>query len=263
MSDRKLKAELEHQSRFACSAGTDFIRNKQRFWESVLFALSRHAGSSIRGPVVEIGNGPFGAFLALDGKAEVICIDPLNKEYLRLFPHLRKTRSVSFITGNAEAGLDLPRANTVICYNALDHIENPEAVIENMLRLSSEEAVFIVGVDYYPNGILKWLMHRFRKHIDLPHPSHFTLPELEGLLGASFDILGRIPTSEFRVFKEDLPSEKGESGRGLGLPYHAGALAYRAIYPIGKALGMGGAGPSLGIKRMAVFVLRKRRRGRQ
>ena len=242
----KLEAELEHHKNVLPGADKAYIEKKRIFWDSVLDLVRKHNGGKIGRPVLEVGNGPFGAFLALDGK-DTVCVDPLNGEY-RKFPHFSALRS-RFIDSGMESVGDIGRFSTIISYNALDHVDDPEKTVARMLELSSEDAIFLIGVDYYGSGLLKGFMHAFRRQIDAPHPHHFGLGELKAMFGKDFEILEIAGNSGFKAFGEKLPEQKGLS---------AVSSAYRLAYSIGKRFGMGGKEANLGIKKMAVFVMRKK-----
>ncbi|HSB47493.1 MAG TPA: hypothetical protein VLD37_05745 [Candidatus Bilamarchaeum sp.] len=255
----KLDAELDHHLRIAGRATSAYIEEKRQFWESVLELVRRHNGGRIGRPVLEIGNGPFGAFLALD-RRDTVCVDPLNGRYREIFPHFKALES-RFIESGIESAGTPGRFSTIISYNSLDHVDDAERAVAKMAELSRKGAVLLVGVDYYRSGLLRSFMHAFRRHIDTPHPHHFLLGELEELLGRHFEILEITDNSRFRVVEEGLPERKtGFIDEFMARP--AGALAgaaYRGAYLAGKKLGMGGREANLGIKKMAVFVLRKER----
>jgi SAM-dependent methyltransferase len=250
----KLEAELKHHKGVPRTA--DYLRKKTGFWESVLGFLREHG--RVEGPVLEVGNGPYGAFLALEEKA--YCVDPLNSEYLSAFPHMRGRRNAEFISSGIE-GLELrEKCRTVISYNGLDHVDDPAAAIRKMLELSTGDALFLFGVDHYPSRLMARAVHALGRHIDPPHPHHFTLEDLEMLL-EPFTVLERTGTSRFKSFPESLPRDGGLIASARKSPIAAAAgMAYRLAYPVGKLAGMGGKEANLGIKRMAVFVMRKKGR---
>ncbi|MBD3210361.1 hypothetical protein GF318_03195 [Candidatus Micrarchaeota archaeon] len=234
--DRKLEAELRHQKKL--SASQRFIENKKRFWDSVLELLPE-----IKEPILEIGNGPFGFFLSLQGK-DMYCVDPLNERYLGVFSHLRGAK---FISSNIESLEGIPKCKTVLSYNALDHVEDVDASLKRMCELSSDDAVFLIGVDCYPNGLISGTAHLLRKYIDVPHPHHFTRKGITKILGRHLTIERTTDESGFRKFHESAPGPD----RSL-----AGAI-YHAAYSSAKKAGLV-KGYSLGIKKPVVFVLRKK-----
>jgi hypothetical protein len=261
MDETKLSAELLHHERIARIANKGYLEKKRKFWESVLELVKKHSGGVVSTPVLEIGNGPFGAFLALKS-GETYCVDPLNDRYKDLFPHLRRIKNATFISGEVESLDSVPPARTVICYNALDHMDEPAAARSGMFRLAADDATVLVGVDYYGNWLIKMFVHAFRRHIDAPHPQHFSIDDLRRLFAERFEIIEVTDTSGFRFFPEDPPPEDENALvriRKRPLPALAGIL-YGLAYYFGKKAGMGGKEPNLGIKRTAVFVMRKRQR---
>lgn len=166
------------------------------------------------GPWVEIGIGPLGIgciHLTANGGRELIGVDPLSPVDLdlsALSPAFRSvlagchTASYRHIVGRGESidlGSDL--AALVVCYNVLDHCEDPSAVIAEAARLLLPGGHFVLGCDVYSDaGRIK---HRIRAALmrtmgraidsiaDLAHPHQFVARDLERLMqGRTLEILG-------------------------------------------------------------------------
>jgi SAM-dependent methyltransferase len=189
------------------------------------WALNQVPGlERVPGPWVEIGIGPLGIgciHLTANGGRELIGVDPLatvDLEPSALSPVFRSilagchTASYRHVVGRGEmVDLGSEVAALVVCYNVLDHCEDPAAVIAETARLLLPGGHFVLGCDVYSEaGRIK---HRVRGALaratgrtlnsiaDLAHPHQFVARDLEGLMkGANLDILA-VNTRPAELFK--------------------------------------------------------------
>lgn len=183
--DRWLKAQ-EAEKCFFRSNKSD-LRVVQKGW--FLGQLCRWSGFSFSDlsifegkKIIEVGCGASGFVSVLGG----IGIDPLVAFYKKQKELL--SRKANYIQGVGEF---LPILNNstdvVICYNVIDHVKNPNYVLNEIHRILKRE------------GLLLFQSHTFNKlyafacnlhDSDLPHPFHLTFSELRRLLRQSgFEIL--------------------------------------------------------------------------
>ncbi len=123
---------------------------------------------------VEIGAGPYPALAAAGGAwRRAVAVDPLAREYAAegLLP-----KACERITYIAARGEDIPlpdgTADLVIIENALDHVEDPAAVLNEARRL------------LVPGGLL-WLLVDLSTYSDAMHPHPFDEARLRHLLGVA------------------------------------------------------------------------------
>src|SRR5262245_48914119 len=97
-----------------------------------------------RGTILDIGCGPRPAF------APCIVIDPLATDYQAITPQewwldveVHNACAENFIPGLMDT------ADTVICWNALDHAIGWQVILENMLSYGTEGARFAVATDFH------------------------------------------------------------------------------------------------------------------
>jgi len=109
--------------------------------------------------VLDIGSGPMGGLLQFLPCKKKISLDPLNDEYLKLFPEFYNP-NIEYITGKGEnIPLEDKSVSLVTCTNAIDHTENPQQVIKEIKRVLK------------PSGYLAVLFCINLSKIH-PHPAH-------------------------------------------------------------------------------------------
>jgi len=85
--------------------------------------------------VLDIGSGPMGGILQFIDCYDKISIDPLNKEYLENFPEFFNPNIVYFSKGAENISLPVDSVDLVTCINALDHVDNPQTVLEEVVKV--------------------------------------------------------------------------------------------------------------------------------
>ena len=154
---------------------------------------------------VEIGIGPIGVgcvHLIAAPRRELVGVDPLRPVELRaekLSPAFRslvagcQSAAYRHLVGRGEH-VDLPdeSAALIVCYNVLDHCEDPARVVRESTRVLGRGNHLILGCDVYSTaGRIK---HRVRAGLarasgvtldsiaDLAHPHQFVASDLEALV---------------------------------------------------------------------------------
>ena len=95
------------------------------------------------GRIVDIGSGPRPPF------APCIVIDPLALEYQKMTP-LEWWHGVEVHAHPAEYQIKGLEADTVICWNCLDHTIGWCTILDNMLAYGMQWSRFAVATDFYP-----------------------------------------------------------------------------------------------------------------
>jgi SAM-dependent methyltransferase len=137
-----------------------------KYWSEELprFSCSRDLFSGKR--VLDIGCGPVGLIHFLDNAAERIRIDPLLLQYESRMPLRDPQLSL------AGLGESLPLASDsvdiAICFNALDHMQDPGAALAEIRRVLRPEGTLLLMIHSFP----KWARPFF--WIDRLHPHHWT-----------------------------------------------------------------------------------------
>lgn len=94
------------------------------------------------GAIIDIGCGPRPPF------APCTVIEPLADDYRKLVP-AHWWRGVVVYAQPAETYLEGLRADTVICWNCIDHAIGWRDILDNMLRYGNENARFAIATDFH------------------------------------------------------------------------------------------------------------------
>jgi ubiquinone/menaquinone biosynthesis C-methylase UbiE len=128
--------------------------------------------------VLDVGCGPFGLIHFADHAAERIRVDPLLPQYSQRLP--LKGWSLCAM---AES---LPLANRsidlAVCFNALDHMRDPEAALEEIARVLRPGGAALLMIHTFP----AWLWPLFR--FDRMHPHHYTEGSFASIVRSHFRI---------------------------------------------------------------------------
>jgi hypothetical protein len=95
------------------------------------------------GDIIDIGCGPRPPF------APCTVIDPLANDYRKIVP-AEWWVGVTVYARPAEKRIDGLQADTIICWNALDHLIGWKDVLDNMLAYGRPDATFAVATDFWP-----------------------------------------------------------------------------------------------------------------
>jgi len=130
--------------------------------------------------VLDIGCGPVGLIHFVDNAAERIRIDPLLLQYESRMALQGPQLSLA---GLGEA---LPLASDsvdiAICFNALDHMQDPGAALAEIRRVLRPGGTLLLMIHSFP----KWARPFF--WVDRLHPHHWTAPAFVSQVGDSFEV---------------------------------------------------------------------------
>lgn len=85
--------------------------------------------------VLDIGSGPMGGILQFLPCEERVSLDPLNELYVKNFPDFYNPNIIYFSHSAERIHLEDNYFDLVTCVNALDHVEEPELVMEQVKRV--------------------------------------------------------------------------------------------------------------------------------
>jgi ubiquinone/menaquinone biosynthesis C-methylase UbiE len=151
-----------------------------KYWSEELprFGCSRDLFTGKR--VLDIGCGPVGLIHFLDNAAGRIRIDPLLLQYESRM--MLEGPQLS-LAGLGEA---LPLASdsvdVAICFNALDHMQDPAAALAEIRRVLRPGGTLLLMIHSFP----KWARPFF--WVDRLHPHHWTAPAFVAQVGETFDV---------------------------------------------------------------------------
>ncbi len=116
--------------------------------------------------VVDIGCGPVGLIHFVEGAAERVQIDPLLDRYEN---RLRLPEPQLSLVGEAERlPLAAASVDAAICFNALDHMRDPDAALRELVRVVRPGGRMLLMVHTFP----QWAMPLM--WADRMHPHHWT-----------------------------------------------------------------------------------------
>jgi SAM-dependent methyltransferase len=152
--------------------------------------------------ILEVGSGPFGMIYYIEVAKLAIAYDPLLPYFVGADIGACASVPTIKICGKGE---ESPFADDsfdiVICYNVLDHTENPERVLEEISRVLVHKGLVYVSVNTFHPLLLGGGGRSILNRLDNPHPYHFSYTEVRGLLVRS----GLEPFREVRSRMGSLP----------------------------------------------------------
>jgi len=89
--------------------------------------------------------------------------------------------------------------DVILCINGLDHVLNPELVLNEIERLLKPSGTLLIGSTVFPAPIvrLRYFAERFFNLLrDEAHPYSYSLPALKRTLSRHFDIVEEIEMDE-------------------------------------------------------------------
>lgn len=163
---------------FQVTWAREFAQNREcvgEYWERFrdLQQLKRICNNNPDSCVLDVGCGISSVLHYLEGRR--YGIDPLAREYKKLY---RFPRDISIQPGHGE---QIPFSDgcfdTVFCCNVLDHVSNPQRVVEEICRVLRPGGMFVLAVEVFAE----------RRPRDLKHPFSFTNEDVAALCSRGFD----------------------------------------------------------------------------
>jgi SAM-dependent methyltransferase len=151
-----------------------------KYWADELprFGCSQDFFTSRR--VLDIGCGPVGLIHFLENASERIRIDPLLLQYEARMPLQGRQLSL------AGLGESLPLAtesiDIAICFNALDHMQDPAAALSEIKRVLRPGGTLLLMIHSFPTWARPFYW------IDRLHPHHWTAPAFISQIGETFQV---------------------------------------------------------------------------
>jgi ubiquinone/menaquinone biosynthesis C-methylase UbiE len=132
--------------------------------------------------VIEIGCGPIGLIWGFK-YSDLYGIDPLHDLYCKNshILKLRKKKHVKYSKAQGEKiNFDDKYFDLIICHNVLDHAENDEAVINEIIRITKDDGIIYLNVNYHRKmyKYIKYFFSRIGIYFEKHHPFCFTKSEL-------------------------------------------------------------------------------------
>ncbi len=131
--------------------------------------------------VLDAGCGPAGVFMVLE-KQHVTAIDPLLNDYENQLTHFKIAdfKNVEFIHSPIENFKQENYFDVVFCLNAINHVEDYEAALNNLTESLKPNGLFILTIDAHNHSFFKHLFRAIPG--DILHPYQFGLNEYKSHL---------------------------------------------------------------------------------
>jgi len=157
----------------------------ERFVEAELKKIGLNLASFRHKTVLEIGCGPKGPINFLP-PGKKYGLDPLMDEYLESGCYSKK--DVEYIKGKGEkTDFESNFFDIVICYNVLDHCEDPIKTLNEVWRILKKNGVLFLEVHVVKN--VGPFLVRLLNRSDTCHPHHFKARSLKKeLIKSNFKI---------------------------------------------------------------------------
>ena len=154
---------------------------KKKYWESVIEKIRKY----IKGNrILDIGCGPTGIFISPfftnTDKYLKTGIDSLMAHYLENYPFLKEMK-VNWINAPFENYAFEESFDTVFIFNALDHTQNPELVIQKINHILTPNGVVVISLNIYNQKLIKMVIEKI-PFLDPLHPHKFYYEDLVTLL---------------------------------------------------------------------------------
>lgn len=165
VSDEAWRAAQDAEYRFWVSRGTLGLKKEGEKMLKYFF----EAPQVYKGTVVELGPGPLG-YTSVISADKKIAIEPLTDRLRELFA---LPEDVEYLKGKGEA-IPLPDdcADVVFCSNVLNHVQNPEKVLQEITRILKSGGIMYFSIYFDVQSTL--------------HPFNFTRRGIKKLLDKYF-----------------------------------------------------------------------------
>jgi 2-polyprenyl-3-methyl-5-hydroxy-6-metoxy-1,4-benzoquinol methylase len=171
-----------------------------------LFALPFTKGKK----VLDLASGEgYGSSLLAQSASEVIGVD-LDREAVSHASRVYPNKNLTFVVGSMEKVPLDELFDVIVCFEAMEHIENHELLCFEIKRLLKPGGVFILST---PN---KWVYSENGITVNPYHVKELDLKELQTLLGKYFNhhyFYGQKAVTSSRIFPLDSASKKIEEKR--------------------------------------------------
>lgn len=158
----------------------DYIQWKKNYWHKFLQQINIDA-EKICEPVIDIGCGPAGIFMIIEGE-NVTALDPLLSKYeseLEIFKR-ENYPNKKFVECDFESFEPAEKFKTIFCINAINHFIDIHFSLEKLYHLTDKNGKLIVSIDTHNYGFFKYLFRLIP--LDVLHPHQYNLQEYKQML---------------------------------------------------------------------------------
>jgi 2-polyprenyl-3-methyl-5-hydroxy-6-metoxy-1,4-benzoquinol methylase len=157
-----------------------YLRWKTDYWRDFLQKSGIALAPNSR--VLDAGCGPAGIFAILSEEHETHAVDPLLGAYEAKLAHFKRADwpKVHFIQSTLEAYTSDPPFDVVFCLNAINHVIDIDACLDQLAALVRPGGTLALSIDAHNHALLKHLFRLLPG--DILHPHQYDLKEYQDMV---------------------------------------------------------------------------------
>ena len=160
-----------------------YLQWKQGYWQQFIMPIKKNVptlSSEEKLQILDAGCGPAGIFIVLQ-QHQITAVDPLLSQYEQL-PHFSKNDyvEVNFIETTLEKFQAEKKFDVVFCLNAINHVEDIKACINNLYASLKPKGYLVLSVDVHRHNFLKKIFQLIPG--DILHLHQYSLEDYLNLL---------------------------------------------------------------------------------
>ena len=152
------------------------FKYKQKLFMLGSFAMTGWDAKAYKGKcILEVGCGPYGMIEIFPDESIRLAFDPLNDEYDQLFSKIR-SETIKYTSVWKEVTEKKQEFDLAICFNVLDHTDDPEKVLAQMMAALKSGGQFLIQVNTVRDGYERTAEHKKM------HPSSIKANEMQKII---------------------------------------------------------------------------------
>lgn len=169
-----------------------YIKKKIIFWEKIFQKINSKHKINKKRSFLDFGCGPSGIVLIFQKKENLVCLDPLMKEYLRINPKLREFKA-KYMSSKIEEFSTSEKFNYIFGFNSLDHVDSIKDSLKKIKSLLDKDGRFIISVNCHNFKFMQKILLKTGFIFDKLHPHQYTLNDYVLFLERNgFEVIDKI-----------------------------------------------------------------------
>ncbi len=154
----------------------EYQRSKINYWNRVLNKTKKYIDLDESASFLDSGCGPSGLVLKYPKKSNLVCLDPLMKDYLNSYSYL-KDYDAKYISGKIEEFSSKEKFEYIFNFNCIDHVDSIPLTLRKIYSLLNKEGVLVLSVNCHNYKLIQKLLLKFSFILDRPHPHQYSLKQ--------------------------------------------------------------------------------------
>jgi 2-polyprenyl-3-methyl-5-hydroxy-6-metoxy-1,4-benzoquinol methylase len=152
----------------------EYLKKKIIFWEKMFKKINLKCDINKKKSFLDFGCGPNGIVLVFQKKKNLVCLDPLMKEYLRINPKLKKFKA-KYVSSKIEEFSTSEKFNYIFGFNSLDHVDSIKDTLKKIKSLLDKNGRFMISINCHNFKFMQKILLKTSFIFDSPHPHQYTL----------------------------------------------------------------------------------------